>query len=83
MKFKESELIKGAQGKTEEELALVKFRKNSKDRLRRHYIKIHEQIYGVAVESSSEKRLSNGSQLSLDSPNQISKKLFAGGSRGE
>jgi len=81
--FKKSESINILKQKSEEEQKIAQMRKSFKERLRRHYIKIHEQIYGIALESRSEKRLSNGSQLSLDSPNQISKKLFADGSRGE
>ena len=78
--------MSGVRGKTEEEQELAKLRRNFKDRLRRHYIKIHQQLYGFALETTSEKRLSgqrlsSSSPLSIDSPDQSSKKLFADGKR--
>ena len=85
-KFAESQLTKGNRFQTEEEQEIAKTRKTILNKLRRHFVKIHEQLYGFTLESTSEKRMSNGSQrmsngspLALESPQTSSENLTADG----
>ena len=84
-RFAESERTKGMQGKSEEEQEVARIRKNNREKLRKHYVRIHEQLYGFTLESTSEKRMSNGSQkksnspVSLESPLTSSENLSADG----